>query len=99
MKELQTVNESCYSELENEKSVSLKRKRSLVLSSSSDEENFVQAKKSKPQQSLKRKWTTAELLTLKSVFHTFFQDKVYASGKVISKAISENECLKHRSTA
>ena len=91
--------ESCHSESENEKYVSLKRKRAPVLSSSSDEESFVQAKKSKPQQSLKRKWTTAELLTLKSVFHTFFQDKVYPSGKVISKAISENECLKHRSTA
>ena len=44
--------ESCHSELKNEKPVSLKRKRALVLSSSSDEENFVQATKSKPQQSL-----------------------------------------------
>ena len=34
-----------------EKSVSLKRKRDPVLSSSSDEENFVPAKKRKPQQS------------------------------------------------
>ena len=91
--------ESCHSESENEKSVSLKRKRAPLLSSSSDEENFVQAKNSKPQQSLKRKWTTAELVTLKSVFHTFSQDKVYPLTNVISKAISENECLKHRSTA
>ena len=47
-----SVVESCHSELKNEKSVSLKRKRALVFSSSSDEENFVQATKSKPQQSL-----------------------------------------------
>ena len=44
--------ESCHSELKKEKPVSLKRKRVPVLSSSSDEENFVQATKSKPQQSL-----------------------------------------------
>ena len=47
--------ESCHSESENEKSVSLKRKRAPVLSGSSDEENFVQAKKEQTTTKFKKK--------------------------------------------
>ena len=71
-----------------------KKKTVPILDSHSDDEVTKETRHYST--SLKKKWTTLELSTLKSAFCQFLQDKIYPSGKKMKEAINKYPCLKDR---